>query len=573
MKSIRKVIIGIFLTLTLLLLMPVRVNANDLKVETIKVTSAGIEVKVHSDNKVSKLKIFKKVDSEWVQFYINYESGYTDKIFFISKNKLSTEDTSDLRIDVIDENGEETSTEQTVEKLPEVYTPPVATPLPSVTTSTEPSTRPTTSTKPEISPSTIASPRTSTTVPTQPTSSPSTSPKTTVLPTLSPSVPSINEKKVTSISLNYKTLSIEEGKTIKLIPTINPKGAVTTLKWSSNNTKAVKVSASGTVTAVAAGTATVTVKTTNGKTASCKVTVKAKPTISAKLNGHSVQLANGDDRVYFLDVTDYRSDVEYNYDGSDAIIIESNGKYAMIDTGIDYQGSRVVSYLKDIGATNLEFILITHSHIDHYGGFEKIINNGIKVKKLYIKNISSGKSDRISAYKKIISNAKSKNIPVYNVSSSSNQKATCGDFTFTFYNTQDRLKNKASPDGENVNSVVALAKIHGKKMYFAADIVNVSEIGCYAENEATKLVGSVDVYKAAHHLYSPSNSTSILKKLNPNYAVVTNQPGRYGTVRNARLVKENTNVTDKTLYYTGSGTVITTISDSGNFTFQKLGAD
>ena len=74
--------------------------------------------------------------------------------------------------------------------------------------------------------------------------------------------------------------------------------------------------------------------------------------------------------------------------GSDAILLESNGHYAMIDTGEDYDfpdGSdprypyregdntdyrnvmteRVMRHLKNVGVETLDFILITHAHSDH----------------------------------------------------------------------------------------------------------------------------------------------------------------------------------------------------------------
>ena len=46
------------------------------------------------------------------------------------------------------------------------------------------------------------------------------------------------------------------------------------LKWTSSNKKVATVNKNGKVTAKKKGTATITVKTANGKKYSCKVTVK-----------------------------------------------------------------------------------------------------------------------------------------------------------------------------------------------------------------------------------------------------------------------------------------------------------
>lgn len=77
---------------------------------------------------------------------------------------------------------------------------------------------------------------------------------------------------VTSISLNKTTLSLTAGENTTLTATVSPSNATDkTVTWSSNNTKVATVSG-GKVTAVAAGTATITAKAGN-KTATCSVTV------------------------------------------------------------------------------------------------------------------------------------------------------------------------------------------------------------------------------------------------------------------------------------------------------------
>ena len=77
----------------------------------------------------------------------------------------------------------------------------------------------------------------------------------------------------TSVSLNKTSLTLDVGKSYTLTKTVSPSNAVTSYTWSSSNTSVATVDKNGKVTAKASGTATITVKTSNGKTANCKVTV------------------------------------------------------------------------------------------------------------------------------------------------------------------------------------------------------------------------------------------------------------------------------------------------------------
>ena len=99
------------------------------------------------------------------------------------------------------------------------------------------------------------------------------------LPALGP-VALINVKEatggteVTSVTLNKATLNLEVGKTGKLSATVLPTTATDkSVTWSSNNEAVATVNANGTVTAHKAGTADITARTANGKSASCTVTV------------------------------------------------------------------------------------------------------------------------------------------------------------------------------------------------------------------------------------------------------------------------------------------------------------
>ena len=85
---------------------------------------------------------------------------------------------------------------------------------------------------------------------------------------------STGSTEVTSVTLNTYALSLEVGKTGKLSATVLPASAADkSITWSSSKTDVASVSSNGTVTAKKAGTAVITATATNGKSASCTVTV------------------------------------------------------------------------------------------------------------------------------------------------------------------------------------------------------------------------------------------------------------------------------------------------------------
>ena len=82
---------------------------------------------------------------------------------------------------------------------------------------------------------------------------------------------------VTGVTLDKTTYEMTEGDEFTLTATVNPENATNkNISWSSSNTSVATVN-NGTIKALKAGTATITVKTDDGgKTATCEVTVNAK---------------------------------------------------------------------------------------------------------------------------------------------------------------------------------------------------------------------------------------------------------------------------------------------------------
>ncbi len=102
----------------------------------------------------------------------------------------------------------------------------------------------------------------------------------------------------TGVTLNATSVSVREGESTTLKATVAPSNATNKLvTWTSSN-EAVATVGGGNVIGVSKGTATITAKTSNGKTATCKVTVTentsiVKPT-GITLNKSSLELMSGE---------------------------------------------------------------------------------------------------------------------------------------------------------------------------------------------------------------------------------------------------------------------------------------
>ena len=86
---------------------------------------------------------------------------------------------------------------------------------------------------------------------------------------------SVTSVTISSPHLSNGKLTLTEGDTEQLTATVYPNGADKTVTWTTSNESVAKVSSKGLVTAVKAGTATITCHAKNNKTASCEVTVNA----------------------------------------------------------------------------------------------------------------------------------------------------------------------------------------------------------------------------------------------------------------------------------------------------------
>ena len=96
-----------------------------------------------------------------------------------------------------------------------------------------------------------------------------------------------------SVTISAASNSCTVGSTVTLTAKVSPDKASQSVTWTSDNTSVATVSSSGVVTGKAVGRATITAKTSNGKTATYSVTVTPVEAASVVINAASKELAQG----------------------------------------------------------------------------------------------------------------------------------------------------------------------------------------------------------------------------------------------------------------------------------------
>ena len=157
---------------------------------------------------------------------------------------------------------------------------------------------------------------------------------------LPPTPPAPTTVSVTGVSLNKTSLSLVEGGSESLTATISPDNATNkAVSWKSSDTGVATVDGSGKVTAVKAGSTTITVTTTDGgKTATCSVTVSSK-TVSVtgvKLDNGKLELKAGETAQLTATVEPSdASDKSLEWTSSDAKVatVDASGKVTAVGVG------------------------------------------------------------------------------------------------------------------------------------------------------------------------------------------------------------------------------------------------
>jgi hypothetical protein len=176
----------------------------------------------------------------------------------------------------------------------------------------------------------------------------------------------------------------------------------------------------------------------------------------------------------------------------------------------DNSSQAVVNYLTYLGITHLDFVLVTHAHIDHIGGIPQIAYHFVNKNTKFI----------FKKYRVNRENNKMYFNPAYNsmqIKGAQLIELEDGKYEFDFGDMHFELININNQKhySENQNSIGAIVNYKSKRIFLAADFEVENEL-IYKDQ-----IGKIEVLKFPHH----GNGTSSFEFLNttrPNYTVLTN---------------------------------------------------
>ena len=188
----------------------------------------------------------------------------------------------------------------------------------------------------------------------------------------------------------------------------------------------------------------------------------------------------------------------------DATLIGCDGEWMLIDAGDNTKGTAVQLYLKKAGVSRLKYIIGTHPDADHIGGMDVIIT------KFDCENIllPDKKSDS-KEYEELIDaiNYRNYKISVPRVG----EKFSLGSADFTV------LGPISKAESNNNNSIVVKIKYKDTSFLLSGDAESEEE----QEIADSRADLKADVYHAGHHGSNTSSSSEWLKKISPEYVVIS----------------------------------------------------
>ena len=230
---------------------------------------------------------------------------------------------------------------------------------------------------------------------------------------------------------------------------------------------------------------------------------KEDAAVVPEISEDSVGTFHSDLKVHYIDVGQ----------GDSSFVELPNGETILIDAGIPSQGNVVTNYIKNLGYTDIDYVVATHPHNDHIGGLPTVLES-FNVGKFYMPN------------KEHTSDIFMEMLTAVQVNGCKAVYAKSGLSVVDEGNLKVNFVAPVSSGYSDLNNYSAVLRITYNKssFLFAGDAEAVVESELIASGQTLK----ADVLKVDHHGSGYSSTTSFLKAVKPKYAIISVGRNSYG---------------------------------------------
>ncbi|WP_018084641.1 DNA internalization-related competence protein ComEC/Rec2 [Desulfurispora thermophila] len=198
----------------------------------------------------------------------------------------------------------------------------------------------------------------------------------------------------------------------------------------------------------------------------------------------------------------------------DACLITLPGQTILVDTGPEQAGRELTAYIRRLGVSRLDWLVLSHPHADHYGGAAEVLRN-FPIRAVLIPPLPPAMNDLEPGFTQLLAQIKKARLPLYTAHPGQwLYKTPAGEMTVLF--PGPALLTGTRSDANNMSIVLRLSW-HGLSALLTGDI-EIEAQRALREQYAEHLL-SATLLKVPHH-GSRYQEEAFLQAVHPAAAII-----------------------------------------------------
>ncbi len=243
---------------------------------------------------------------------------------------------------------------------------------------------------------------------------------------------------------------------------------------------------------------------------------------------------------------------------ADCTVMHLGSKVVMVDChqgGSENGEEDIIDYIPN---DRIDVLILTHAHYDHFDGIQTLLDYDIEVGEVWESNYKRRYSDNSVGYdewqdyQNLIGKLNAK---IYHPTRSTKNFDTVGGATFQFYGPKKNINDKDTREIHDASLVFTV-----RKGSMTATFTGDASDWALGEVESFFDLQKKHVLHASHHGSINGAHLEFIKKINPNYTIISTNSGVHSNVPHSTALQRYRNYSRKAVRRTDvDGTRVFTI--------------